>query len=327
MTFSESVFEIDPAIEISRISTFIKQMTFKNFKGRGAVIGLSGGIDSAVVSELCVHALGKDKVLGLFLPEKESNPISLEYGLKQAEKMGIEAIKVDITEYLESLKVYERRNEVIKNIFPEFDDSYKFHITLPQNLLEKNRLNYHIITIEDKNGKQQEKRISGVNWLEISACQNMKQRVRMMQLFYYADKNNYLVAGTTNKTEVIQGFYVKFGDGGVDIEPMAHLYKTAVYELAKTLGVVGEIINRPPSPDTYSLAVTDKEFYFCLDYKLLDLLLYAYENNVPRDQIANRLDLKDEQIERVFKDFKAKERASWHLREMPPTINGEGKRR
>jgi len=151
--------------------------------------------------------------------------------------------------------------------------------------------------------------------------------VRMMQLFYYADKNNYIVAGTTNKTEVIQGFYVKFGDGGVDIEPMAHLYKTAVYELAKNLGVVDEIINRPPSPDTYSLPVTDKEFYFCLDYKLLDLLLYAYENNVPRDQIANTLALKDEQIERVFKDFKAKERASWHLREMPPTIDGEGKRR
>ena len=292
----------------------------KNFKRKGAVIGLSGGIDSAVVAELCVHALGKEKVLGLLLPEKESNPISLEYGKKQAKKMGVETIKVDITEYLAFLKVYERRNSVIKSLFPEFDESFKFHITLPQNLLEKDRLNYHSITIEDINGEREGKRISGADWLAISACQNMKQRMRMMQLYYYAEKNNYIVAGTTNRSEVAQGFYVKFGDGGVDIEPIAHLYKSQVYQLAKYLDVIDEIINRPPSPDTYSLPVSDKEFYFCLDYELLDLLLYAYENSVPPDQISKTLNLKPEQIERIFRDFKSKERASWHLRQMPPSL-------
>jgi len=326
MTFIKSILDISPSPEISRISDFIREMILKKFKRKGAVIGLSGGIDSAVVAELCVRALGKKKVLGLLLPEKESNPISLEYGKKQADKMDIEAITVDITGYLESLEVYEKRNAVIKGIFPEFDASYRFHVTLPQNLLEKNRFNYHSITIEDDVGERQKKRISAKDWLSISACQNMKQRVRMMQLYYYSDKNNYIVAGTTNKTELMQGFYVKFGDGGVDIEPIAHLYKTQVFELAEDLGVIDEIIERPPSPDTYSLPVTDKEFYFCLDYELLDLLLFAYENDVPLGQLSKTLNLKDEQIERIFRDFKAKERATWHLRQMPPSLEPQNSR-
>lgn len=318
--FSTSILDINPSLEIARISDFIREMTFKNFKSRAAVVGLSGGIDSAVVGELCVRALGKEKVMGLLLPEKESNPISLEYGKKQAEKMEIATITVDITTYLESLKVYEKRNAVIKSIFPEFNESYKFHITLPQDLLERNRCNYHSITIEDIFKERRKKRVSGTDWLAISACQNMKQRTRMMLLYYYSEKNKYIVAGTTNKTEVVQGFYVKFGDGGVDIEPIAHLYKTQVYKLAKKLGVIDEIINRKPSPDTYSLPVTDKEFYFCLDYELLDLLLMAYENNVPIDQVSKISNLSDIQIKRIFKDFKAKEQATWHLRQMPPSL-------
>jgi NAD+ synthase len=209
---------------------------------------------------------------------------------------------------------------VIQRLFPEFNTRYKFHITLPQNLLQKDRLNYHSITVEHRDGKRETKRLSATDWLEISACQNIKQRTRMIQLYYYAEKNNYIVAGTTNKSEVMQGFFVKFGDGGVDIEPIAHLYKTQVYQLARYLGVIKEIINRPPSPDTYSLPVTDKEFYFCVDYELLDLLLYAYENGASLDDIANTLGLKEEQIQRAFKDFRAKERATWHLRQMPPTL-------
>ena len=320
MKFSKEVLKIDAPQEMSRTTAFIHEMAFKNFKRKGAVIGLSGGIDSAVVAELSVLALGREKVLGLFLPEKDSNAVSLEYGLKQAEKMGIDSVKVEITEYLDSLQVYKKRNAVINGIFPEFDDTYKFHVTLPQNLLEKDRLNYHSITIEDKSGRRQSKRLSGKEWMEISAFQNMKQRVRMIQLYYYAEKNNYLVAGTTNKTEAAQGFYVKFGDGGVDIEPIAHLYKTQVYQLARHLGVAEEIIKRPPSPDTYSLPVTDKEFYFCLDYEMLDFLLYAYEKNIPVDDVANALGFEQKQIDRVFRDFKGKEQATWHLRQMPPTV-------
>jgi len=148
----------------------------------------------------------------------------------------------------------------------------------------------------------------------------MKQRVRMVELYHQAEMNHYVVAGTTNKTEFSQGFFVKCGDGGVDLEPISHLYKTQIYELAKELGVIEEIIHRPPSPDTYSLPVTDKEFYFCIDYELLDLLLCAYHNNVKLDDIASVLKLEHDQIKRAFRDFKAKEQASWHLRQLPLSL-------
>jgi len=233
--FSKAVLDIDPGKEISRVSEFIRESTFKKFRSRGAVVGLSGGVDSAVVAEFLVQALGREGVLGVLLPEKESNPISTEYGLKQAKKLGIETVLVDITDRLKTLKVYEERDSVIRDVFPEFDSSFRFHVTLPQNLLEKDRINYHNITIEDKEGKRQTQRISAKDWLRISACQNMKQRVRMVELYHHSEVSHYIVAGTTNKTEVCQGFFVKYGDGGVDLEPVSHLYKTQVYSVARYL--------------------------------------------------------------------------------------------
>ena len=318
--FGKDILKIDIEAETQRICDFIRRMALQDFKRKGAVIGISGGIDSALVSELAVRALGKEKVLGVFLPEKESNPISLEYAEKQAAKLGIETVKVDITENLESFGVYQRRNAVVKQVVPEFNDTLKFHVTLPQNLLEKDRFNFYSIIVEGKDGNRETKRLSGNDWLEISACTNIKQRTRMIQLYYYAEKHNYIVVGTTNKSELLQGFFVKFGDGGVDIEPIAHLYKSQVYELSKHLGVIQEIIDRPPSPDTYSLPVTDKELYFCIDYELLDLLLYAYENDVPKQEISKAVSLNEQQIDRVFRDFKAKEQATWHLRVTAPTL-------
>jgi len=318
--FDKDILRINPEAETQRICEFIRRMALQDFKRKGAVVGLSGGIDSALVVELAVRALGREKVLGVFLPEKESNPISLEYAEKQAAKLGIETVKVDITENLESFGVYQRRNAVVKQVVPEFDDTLKFHVTLPQNLLEKDRFNYYSIIVEGKDGNRETKRLSGNDWLEISACTNIKQRTRMIQLYYYAEKHNYIVVGTTNKSELLQGFFLKFGDGGVDVEPIAHLYKSQVFEMSKYLGVIQEIIDRPPSPDTYSLPVTDKELYFCIDYELLDLLLYAYENDVPRQDISKALSLTEEQINRVFRDFKAKKQATWHLRATTPTL-------
>ena len=324
MAYSAAVLQLDPEKEASRIADFITDMTRKHFRRKGAVVGLSGGIDSALTAELCVRALGRERVLALILPEKESNPVSAEYGMKQAEKLGLETITVDITDTLDTMGVYEKRNEVIRGMFPDFDHTMKFHITLPQDLLDEDRISFHTLVVEDSAGKRRSQRISGKDWLQISACQNVKQRVRMVELNYFADKYNYLMAGTTNKTEVLQGFFVKYGDGGVDIEPLAHLYKTQVFQLSTHLGVVEEILNRPPSPDTYSLPVSDKEFYFRMDYALLDLLLYAHEHDVSMKEIEAASGLQAQQIERAFRDFNAKDRASWHLREMPPTLEPNG---
>lgn len=321
MNLSNDALSIDPAHEIHRIKDFILEMTLKNFRKKGAVVGLSGGIDSAVVAALCVKALGKDKVLVLILPEKESNPVSAEYAKRQAYELKLPVIEIDITNQLESFGVYKNRDDVIKALFPNFDKSARFHVTLPQDLLERERINYHSIIIQDKNGNKQKKRLPLNAWLQISACQNMKQRVRMMHLYYHAERLNCLVAGTTNKTETIQGFFVKFGDGGVDIEPIAHLYKTQVYAIAKKLDIIQEIIVRPPSPDTYSLPVTDKEFYFCLDYELLDLLIYACENSISPIDAEQLLNIKEEQINRAYKDIKAKKQATWHLRQMAPSLH------
>jgi len=318
--FNKNILTIECKKEAERILHFIREQVFTHFKNKGAVVGLSGGIDSALVSTFCVNALGKEKVLGLILPEKESNPISRTYAHNHAKKIGIHVEEVDITNQLEVLHTYKERNSVIKKLFPDFNDTYKFNITLPQNLLQKDRISYHTITIQSPNDGVQSKRLSSREWLEISSAQNSKQRIRMIHLYRYAEKNNFLVAGTTNKSELMQGFYVKHGDGGVDMEPIAHLYKTQVYQLSKHLGVTDEIINRPPSPDTYSLPVTDEQFYFCIPYELVDLLLYAYENHIEEDQVGEVLQLSPDQIKRVFRDFKAKENATWHLRQLPPTI-------
>jgi len=323
--FSKDILKIDPEPETRRICTFIQNQAFTKFRRKGAVIGLSGGIDSAVVAELLVRTLSPERVLGIILPEKESNPISETYARKQADKLGIPIEKIDITDQLKTFGVYEKRDEVIKKTFPEFDDCYIFHISLPQNILEKDRLNYHSITIQDGDKNKKTIRLSGRDWLAISSCQNIKQRTRMINLYYFAEKNNYVVGGTTNKSEVHQGFFVKFGDGGVDIEPIAHLYKTQIYQLARYLGVIEEIINRTPSPDTYSLPVSDQEFYFCLPYQMLDLILYAYENNIPNGEVTNVLNISEAQLSRIYKDIRTKANATWHLRQMPPTLTTEGR--
>ncbi len=315
------LLNIDCVKEAERIQRFIKEQVYTRFKHRGVVVGLSGGIDSALICALGVEALGKDKVLGLILPEKESNPISLEYAVKHAASLGIKADVLDITGQLEALGAYQERNAVIRKLFPEYNDDCKFHITLPQNLLEKDRLNYHIITVQSPQGTTRSRRLSPGEWQQIAAAQNTKQRIRMVNLYRLAERHNYVVAGTTNKSEVMQGFCVKYGDGGVDIEPIAHLYKVQVYQLARHLGVIEEIINRPPSPDTYSLPVTDEQFYFCMPYELADLLMYAYEHDIPQREVSEATQLKAEQIQRAFRDFKAKENATWHLRQMPPTVD------
>ncbi|MCJ7458741.1 MAG: NAD(+) synthase [candidate division Zixibacteria bacterium] len=320
MEFHKKILDINPEIECERICEFIKEQIFTHFRREGAVVGISGGIDSALTAALSVRALGKDKVLGVFLPEKESNPISLTYGELLAKKLGIRTEKVDLTQALESLGCYKKRDEVIEKIFPAYDRSYKIKIGLPQDLLERDRINYFSLKVISHQGEEKSFRLSKEGLLGIVAATDIKQRSRMIQLYYYAEKHNYLVIGTTNLSEYAQGFYVKFGDGGVDLEPIAHLYKTQVYQLAKFLEIPEEIIKRVPSPDTFSAVVSDQEFFFCMPYDLLDLLLYAQENKVPLSKVSQVLNLSEEQITRVYRDFDQKRKASVHLNQNAPNL-------
>lgn len=323
MNSLKQALNLDCASESKRICDFIKEQVFARFRRKGAVVGLSGGIDSSVIASLCVQSLGKDKVLGLILPEKESNSSSSRLGIACAEKLGIPYEIIDITPQLEAFGLYKTRNQIIKEVFPEFDDSYKFKISVPQDLLDRDRFNFRILTIQLPNGELKEKRLPINDWFQISAAQNIKQRTRMINLYNHSEKHNYLVSGTTNRTESLMGFYVKFGDGGVDIEPISHLYKFQVYQLGKYLDVPEEIIQRPPSPDTYSLTVSDQEFFFCIPYDILDVLLYAWENNIPGERISSEVNLNEEQIKRAFRDFESKKNSSWHLRELPSSISGD----
>lgn len=319
MRFHKNILKIDCEKEVERICQFIHDQT-RSMRREGAVIGLSGGIDSSICAELCVKALGADKVFGLILPEKEANPKSTQYALKQAKKMGIEAETTDITPTLEALDTYGKRDRIIKEIFPEYNSRFKIKITLPSDLLSRDAFNIFSLTIDDSKGRKKSVRLGKEELNGIVAATNTKQRTRMMYLYYNAEKKNYLVCGTTNRSETLQGFFVKYGDGGVDIEPIAYLYKTQVYQLSEYLGVIQEIRQRVPSPDTYSLEVSDEEFYFRMPYEKLDLLLYAWEHRIPIPQICRVMALSEEQVKRVFRDFESKSHATRHLRSLPPSM-------
>jgi NAD+ synthase len=320
MAFRVDVLRIDCEAETQRICSFIRKQVGDMRKG-GAVVGLSGGIDSALSAELCVRALGKDKVLGLIMPERESNPISAEYAARLARKMGIATDTMDITPTLEAFGAYEKRDNAIRAVFPDYDGAWKSKIVLPADLLSRDAFNFFTLKVEDGHGNIRSARLNNENLRGIVAATDVKHRTRMICLYYYAERDNSLVCGTTNRTEMVQGFFVKYGDGGVDIEPLAHLCKTQVYQLAEYLGVIREIIDRAPSPDTFSLVVTDEEFYFRMPYDRLDLLIYAWENSVPVAEVCAAMGLTEEQVRRAFRDFTSKNNATKHLRTLPPTLD------
>ena len=318
--FDKNILDIDCDAQAKRISDFMKKTVLKDYRRRGVVVGLSGGIDSALTAALSVKTFGKERVLGLILPEKESSSESEVLARELANQLGIKTETVLITPILESLGVYQRREALVKKYFQNFEEGWKYKMAISKDTLEREGLNiFHLIVI-DKGGATHKERLSLNDYMEMVAATDMKQRTRMMHLYFYAEKSNYIVAGTTNKSELLQGFFVKYGDGGVDMEPIAHLYKTQVFQLSEFLGVPRSIIKRTPSPDTWSAGVSDEEFYFRVPYDLLDLLLFAHEEQVPLVDVSRVLGMTQEKILRFYKDFNAKNKATWHLRVLPPNL-------
>jgi len=318
MSFNADILKIENIEEVSqKLQEFIKDQVYNKFKRRGAVVGISGGVDSAVTAALCVKALGAENVIGLIMPERESSHKSQPFAEKLAKQLGIKTEYVDLTPILYSHNMYQTKDAIVKKYFPEFDSSCKYRLVVPQDLLERDRINISYLEVLDSNGEVHKIRLSLKDYSTLWAATTMKHRTRMTTLYFHAEKNNYLVIGTTNKAETVQGYYVKYGDGGVDLEPQANLYKTQVYQLAEHLAVPQEIIQRKATPDTWSYEVSDEEFFYSLPYKMIDLLWYAKENNVPIEEVENALGLTKEQIERVYKDQERKFKSSEHLRSMP----------
>jgi NAD+ synthase len=320
MTFDLNVLRIDPAAEVERLGRFITDQVTAVYRRKGVVVGLSGGIDSACTAALSVHALGKDKVVGLILPEKESNPISSEFAAKHAEQLGIEYRRVDITPTVESVVGYARRDEYIQKLVPEYQPGCKYNVTLPTDLLERDAYSFYVLQVRLPDGEIKRKRLSFDEFRAVTSFANVKIRSRMLHLYAEADRRSLVVGGTSNRTEYMLGDFCKYGDGGVDMEPIEHLYKNQVYQVSAYLNVISEIVDRQPSPDTFSLPVTDQEFFFRIPFEKLDHLLYGWEHQVPAAEVAAVLGLSEQAVHRAYRDFTTKHQATAHLRVMPFTV-------
>ncbi len=319
IAYSPDVLRIDTVAEAERIQTRI-ETEVRALRRRGAVVGLSGGIDSSVVASLCVRALGPARVFGLLMPERDSSSDAVRLGRMLAEHLGIEYIVEDIAPALAALGCYDRQLEAIRMVVPEYGDGWRCKLVLP-SLLDGDRLNLVLLTVADPDGHERSVRMPSAAYLQMVAATNFKQRVRADLEYYHADRLNHAVAGTPNLLEYDQGFFVKGGDGAADFKPIAHLYKTQVYALAATLDVPSEIQGRSPTTDTFSLPQSQEEFYFALPYGQMDLCLWAYRHEVPAAEAAASLGLTPGQVERVYKDIEAKRRVSEYLHHVPKPMH------
>lgn len=318
-SFSPDFLNMDYNKELEKISTAITTALRTQLKRQGLVVAISGGIDSSCVAGLCVRALGPKKVFGLLMPERDSSDQTRRLSRLLAEHLQIDFIEEDITPVLEAVGCYRRQQEAIQTVIPEYGPGYKSKIVLP-SVIDTDSYRIFSVIAQAPDGKQIKRRLSPKAYLGIVAATNFKQRIRKMFEYYHADRLNYAVTGTPNRLEYDQGFFVKNGDGSADIKPIAHLYKTQVYQMARFLGLPDDICNRQPTTDTYSMPQSQEEFYFSLPYDKMDLCLYAKNNNIPLDQVAKAVGLTSEQVQRVFNDIDQKRSTTRYLHLKPILI-------
>lgn len=317
--FSKDIILLDNVEDVSaKIVEKMRHDVLNIFKRNGALIGISGGIDSSVCFALAVKAFGSDKVTAIMLPEKDSSPDSESLAKDLADKFGIKAIKEDITSALSGFNCYERRDEAVKRVFPEYDSkSYKMKIGIKQSGLFSNLPPVFSLTIVATDMSQKEKLLPLKEYLQIVAASNFKQRTRMSMLYYHAEALHYAVIGTPNKHEYEQGFFVKYGDGAGDVMPIANLYKTQVYQLAEHLGVPKAIIERTPTTDTYSAEQTQEEFFYQLPFALMDIYWFGFENGYSPEEVADVMGETEERISSLFRNFERKRQTTEYLRTAP----------
>src|SRR5580693_9308847 len=318
-TFSADMLKIDAAAISARIESKIRDIVLQRLNRKGVVIAISGGIDSSVVAALCFRALGTARVLGLMLPEADSSPDSLHFANLLAQSLGLRTYVEDISGILTAAGCYQRRDEAIRKVIPEYRAGYQCKIVLPDQL-HGSAYPIFSVVVQSPQGERSRARLTLDSYLGVVAATNFKQRTRKMMEYYYADRFNYAVAGTPNRLEYDQGFFVKNGDGAADLKPIAHLYKTQVYQLAAYLGVPEEIQTRPPTTDTYSLEQSQEEFYFSLPLDKMDLCLYGKNNGISAAEIAPAVGIDERQVESVYGMIEAKRKMTRYLRAAPVLV-------
>jgi len=312
------VLKIDLALEADRIAGWMTSTLTNRLHRRGAVVAISGGIDSSTCAALAVHALGPKKVFGLLLPETDSSSFSSRRGRMLAEHLGIRYEMHDIAPALEGLGCYEKRDAAIRRVFPAYDKNWKSKIIIAGGTV--GGINYFKLVVESPEGRRHQLRLPVAEYLQIVAATNFKQRVRKTVEYYHADRLHYAVVGTPNRLEYDQGFFVKNGDGAADLKPIAHLYKTQVYAMARHLGLPDELCNAVPTTDTYSLAQGQDEFYFALPYAQMDLALWAHNNRRTAAELAAALNVDELRARRIYADIEAKRRTTQYLHARPELV-------
>ena len=298
----------------------VKRLVGRELKRRGIALGVSGGIDSAVCAALATRALGPDRVVALLMPEADSDPDSTARGRELCDQLGLKYELEDIAPTLEAAGCYRRRDAAIRRVFPEYGPGWRQKITLAEGLLDTDRVSYFNLTVASPDGEMQTRRMPTDVYLEVVAATNMKQRTRKLVEYYHAEARNYAVLGTPNRLEYELGFFVRGGDGLADLKPIAHIFKTQVYALAKHFGLPQSIQSQMPSTDTYSLPQSQEEFYFALPYHEMDLLLWAWHEGVPAEAAGAAMGLAAEQVERVYRDIVAKRRVAERLSRDAETV-------
>ena len=314
-----NVLDIDPDAEARRVAARLREVLRRDLNRRGLVVAISGGVDSAVCAALCVRALGPGKVFGLLMPERDSSGESVRLGRALVEQLGIEYALEDIAPALEAIGCYRWRDDAIRKVFPGYDGTWKNKLVIRGG--QEGQINRFVLVVEHPDGDLREARLDLQSYLQIVAATNFKQRVRKTLEYFHADRLNFAVVGTPNRLEYDQGFFVKNGDGSADVKPIAHLYKTQVYALARHLELPEEICAARPTTDTYSLPQGQDEFYFALPYQQMDLAMWAHDHQVPAAELARALACQEQQAEWVYRDIESKRRATRYL-SRPPVLLG-----
>jgi NAD+ synthase len=314
-TLDYDVLDIDLEAEANRIAEGLREATARTLHRRGLVVAMSGGIDSSCCAALAVRALGPNRVIGLVLPERDSSGDSAVRAHELARHLGIEVVEVDIAPTLEAIGCYAARDAAVRQALPEYGEGWAFKIVIGGGT--EGRFNAFSLVARDPAGAMHERRLGLAAYLQIVAATNFKQRIRKTLEYYHADRLNYAVVGTPNRLEYDQGFFVKNGDGAADVKPIAHLYKSQVYAMARHLGLPERTCAAVPTTDTYSLAQGQDEFYFALPYRQMDLALWALEHGVPASALGTALGIDAAAAAAIYDDIASKRRTTRYLHEAP----------